>query len=404
MSFVPFRSPFTVIRRRVVLLAVALIVVLAACSDSPTSIDGERAEAPTPTADVAPPADNDNDPTDEPADEPANDRDLEVERAQRVAVLEAIVAPYPGVRVELVGDVAVVVGVVESFDDKVTIDDEVRAAGFAISNEVNVVGGDDEAPPLADGYTLLDLVQAQPELSHLAQLLERADLSSAIGDPASSITLLAPTDDAFAAWVGDPALDAAAFDAWLDAAPIDVAALANNHLIDGSVSLADLDAVGETTTRHGDPLTDSVDYLVNDVDALNGTMHIITTVALPSRLWADVPDELATALGLEPITFAPGGATLTDEGREQLDLVAAYLLERPGLLIEVGGHTDADGAEETNDTLSLSRAEAVVRYLAGAGVDDDTLTAVGYGEGSPIAPNDTAENKALNRRIEFRPA
>jgi outer membrane protein OmpA-like peptidoglycan-associated protein len=68
---------------------------------------------------------------------------------------------------------------------------------------------------------------------------------------------------------------------------------------------------------------------------------------------------------------------------------------------EIGGHTDADGAADHNLVLSTQRAEAVKRQLEAMGVQGSRLTCKGFGESLPIAPNDTQEGKAKNRRVEF---
>ena len=69
--------------------------------------------------------------------------------------------------------------------------------------------------------------------------------------------------------------------------------------------------------------------------------------------------------------------------------------------IAIEGHTDAEGSAEYNQRLSVRRARAVVAYLVKAGADRKQLEAVGYGPSRPAAPNDTEENMARNRRIEF---
>jgi OOP family OmpA-OmpF porin len=67
----------------------------------------------------------------------------------------------------------------------------------------------------------------------------------------------------------------------------------------------------------------------------------------------------------------------------------------------VVGHADARGRAKRNLVLSQRRARAVVTYLVDKGIDAGRLEAVGYGEARPVAPNDTAQNRAKNRRIEL---
>lgn len=85
----------------------------------------------------------------------------------------------------------------------------------------------------------------------------------------------------------------------------------------------------------------------------------------------------------------------------ELDKLVAFLTQNPTLKIEIGGHTDADGDDVKNLTLSDNRAKAVLNYLTSKGIAATRLTAVGYGETKPIAANDTPSNKAQNRRVEF---
>ncbi len=81
--------------------------------------------------------------------------------------------------------------------------------------------------------------------------------------------------------------------------------------------------------------------------------------------------------------------------------LAEVLEDCPGLKMEIGGHTDAQGSEGGNKALSQARAEAVLVALQGRRVDVSGMTAVGYGEGIPIADNGTEEGREANRRIEF---
>ena len=101
------------------------------------------------------------------------------------------------------------------------------------------------------------------------------------------------------------------------------------------------------------------------------------------------------------VTFEAGSSDLTNAGAVVVDNVARLLEQSPGVRIEVHGHTDSDGDESANQVLSQQRAQAVVAALAQRGIDSSRLTAVGFGEAQPIAPNITEEGRATNRRIEF---
>jgi OOP family OmpA-OmpF porin len=101
------------------------------------------------------------------------------------------------------------------------------------------------------------------------------------------------------------------------------------------------------------------------------------------------------------INFATNSATLDSESFATLDQLAAAAKVCPGMRIAIEGHTDSEGTPEYNQRLSVRRARAVAAYLIKAGADRKQLEAVGYGFSRPAAPNDTEENMAKNRRIEF---
>lgn len=135
----------------------------------------------------------------------------------------------------------------------------------------------------------------------------------------------------------------------------------------------------------------------NRVIVEGGTLESGRTVADPAASGG-----LAGQLNsLGRISFEPGSSDLTNEGSIVVDNVARTLEQSPGSAIEVHGHTDSEGDEARNQVLSQERAQAVVSALAQRGIDTDRLTAVGFGESNPIAPNVTAEGRATNRRIEF---
>lgn len=102
------------------------------------------------------------------------------------------------------------------------------------------------------------------------------------------------------------------------------------------------------------------------------------------------------------ITFATNQSTVQPQFQTTLDQVASTLAEYPKTLIDVLGHTDSDGAEAYNQTLSERRAQAVSSYLSGRGVDPIRIATMGYGETRPIASNETPEGKSQNRRVEIK--
>jgi chemotaxis protein MotB len=110
----------------------------------------------------------------------------------------------------------------------------------------------------------------------------------------------------------------------------------------------------------------------------------------------------------DEILFDVGSAELGEKGRALLQKVAKRLAELPNP-IEVQGHTDdlpirggLAARYPTNWELAGARAARVARLLEDQGVAAERLTAVSYGEYHPVAPNDTPEGRALNRRIEIR--
>ena len=102
------------------------------------------------------------------------------------------------------------------------------------------------------------------------------------------------------------------------------------------------------------------------------------------------------------INFEFDSAVLQESSYPSIDSLANFLIENPSITIEISGFTDDSGTEEHNQKLSQDRANSVKEALINKGVDAARMTAVGYGSNNPIKPNDTEENKALNRRVEIR--
>ena len=101
------------------------------------------------------------------------------------------------------------------------------------------------------------------------------------------------------------------------------------------------------------------------------------------------------------ITFDVGKATIKPESMGEINRIVTLMNENPDLKFSVEGHTDSTGNAASNQTLSEQRSQAIVAKLVELGIAQDRLTAVGKGQNSPIADNNTDEGRAKNRRVEF---
>jgi outer membrane protein OmpA-like peptidoglycan-associated protein/Tol biopolymer transport system component len=92
---------------------------------------------------------------------------------------------------------------------------------------------------------------------------------------------------------------------------------------------------------------------------------------------------------------------LLEESMPELEKLQEFLIINNTVIVEIGGHTDSDGTDEHNQLLSERRANSVREYLIKRGIKPDRLFSHGYGEGSPVADNETSAGKKLNRRTEI---
>jgi outer membrane protein OmpA-like peptidoglycan-associated protein len=112
--------------------------------------------------------------------------------------------------------------------------------------------------------------------------------------------------------------------------------------------------------------------------------------------------EEGASIVLENIFFEYNKATLLPASYPELDKVIQFMVENDIHKIEISGHTDSDGSDAYNKTLSEGRAKSVGNYLVSKGVDPTRLQAVGYGKSKPIDTNTSDAGKAVNRRVEFK--
>lgn len=107
-------------------------------------------------------------------------------------------------------------------------------------------------------------------------------------------------------------------------------------------------------------------------------------------------------LAATKIVFEPGSVTVSQDGLDVVEQLAEVLKDCRHAPIEIGGHTDSQGSEEMNLSLSQQRADAVLQALMGQRILVSQITAQGYGESRPLADNETEAGRETNRRIEFR--
>ncbi|MFZ4546699.1 MAG: OmpA family protein [Bacteroidales bacterium] len=114
----------------------------------------------------------------------------------------------------------------------------------------------------------------------------------------------------------------------------------------------------------------------------------------------------AVAIGekvvLRNIFFETDKYELLSDSKAELGKLIAFLLKNNNMRIEIGGHTDTEGSESHNLTLSQNRAKSVYDYLISKGINAEKLSFKGYGETMPISSNDSPQGRANNRRTEFK--
>ena len=162
----------------------------------------------------------------------------------------------------------------------------------------------------------------------------------------------------------------------------------------------------------GDTLSDGDEVNLHKTDPLkadtdDGTVDDAAEISRGSnpRNPADDIPKIAVEIGkpiiLEGIRFKSGSAQIMPESETILNDVYETLRDNTQIVVEIHGHTDNTGTAAKNLKLSQDRSESVRQWLIAKGIAGERLIAKGFGPDKPVAPNDTAENRAKNRRIEF---
>jgi len=114
------------------------------------------------------------------------------------------------------------------------------------------------------------------------------------------------------------------------------------------------------------------------------------------------PIEVGNKVVLNNIFFDSNKFDLKPESKDELQKLVSFLNLNPTVHIEISGHTDDVGGDAFNQTLSQNRAKAVYNYLIANNINAVRLVYKGYGEKQPLVPNTSDENRAKNRRTEFK--
>lgn len=126
--------------------------------------------------------------------------------------------------------------------------------------------------------------------------------------------------------------------------------------------------------------------------------EIVKKIALTSK---EIQAKINELIATNKISFERRSSTITESSRVTLTLIAKILQENSQVKIEIGGHTDSRGEKELNRQISQDRANSIKDALIFLGINQDRLTAVGYGEDFPIAKDDENGLSEINRRVEF---
>ncbi len=146
-------------------------------------------------------------------------------------------------------------------------------------------------------------------------------------------------------------------------------------------------------------------YFSKNLKYLKGDVLKVDTLVSPELCLK--PFEIKKPIVLKDIYYDFNSANLRPESLADLNVLVSIMNDNPKVEIEIGSHTDDLGSDKYNNELSKNRAQSCVDYLIAMGVATERIVAKGYGESTPIAPNqidgkDNPEGRQLNRRTEFK--
>lgn len=153
----------------------------------------------------------------------------------------------------------------------------------------------------------------------------------------------------------------------------------------------------ESRTREADRALDAAEQARADAEAARDDSDALRREIAELNA-KETERGLVVTLG--DMLFETGNSQLKGNAFANLSKLSSFLNKYPERTLIIEGHTDSVGSESSNQSLSQRRADSVQQYLLQQGVASNRLTAVGQGENSPVASNDSTSGRALNRRVE----
>ncbi len=143
-------------------------------------------------------------------------------------------------------------------------------------------------------------------------------------------------------------------------------------------------------------ISDTTRYLILAVPSLEEDEYFT------EPFWVNVKFDPPQKYRLDRVYFDIDKSSLRPDSYPELEELLLYLQRHEVIRVEIAGHTDNTGTPAHNLQLSQARANAIVKYLTGKGINAARLQAKGYGADQPVADNTTEKGKQLNRRTEVR--
>lgn len=313
-----------------------------------------------------------------------NPEDIDI--GDLLAALTAALADLPTAEASLNGNVLTVTGAAASYRGA----QEAEDAFNAHSSSALTVNADIEPGPASPFTFSAELGEGDVTLSGFVPSEEKRQ--AVLSDIAALFPGRTVRDDLN---VAQGAPDG--FDAMIEAGLPALGRLANGQL---RLSDATAELSGDALfLRSIGQVEESITATVPDSFSISTDIGMLSPPAIVDAAACQV--QFADLLAGNSIRFATGNANIDALSYGLLDRLVRTLQSCPDALVEIAGHTDAQGSEAANQALSQRRADSVLDYVQTAGISASRLRAVGYGETSPIADNDTEEGRTRNRRITF---